>query len=626
MADLSPWGAPVSASQSQLEDGVGKKSDLGQETGPPTTPLPVKESRQLTEPSPSSFFPPKNTLGPISIGSHPSGTPNPDLIQKLLLAQGGPEKLLKAVQRTRAERSLYEFVRQAWPSIDPSPFIDSWAIKALCEHLEAVTRGEIRFLLVNFPPRCAKTLVTSVCWPAWTWIQPKTKDNITSGPQVRILGASYGQDLSLKSSSKMRELIDSPWFQTNWGDSIRIKSGSDRKSAFENTSGGDRQATSITGRLLGFGGDIIIVDDPHNTEDVESDDARETILQGWRELSSTRLNDPKKSALVVIMQRLNEADVSGEILAGKTARDWVHLMIPMEHDTSRHCVTYLPTTNEKLWEDPRTYEGDLMWPERFGTEEVAALKISLGPYMASGRLQQSPSPKGGGIIKRVWWNLWPPADETEFWTYEDPSTGVTGLRYPDLTFEFASIDTAYTEKEENDYSACTCWGIFHDRRTGEPKVILTSAWRDRLPIHDLVQRILRTVSRRKLNAVLIENKASGLSVTQELKRLLRQGECSIYNFDPKKDGGGDKTARMYASQSAFSDGMIYAPDTRWAEMVISETEMAPKSQYMDLTDTCTQAIIWLRKTGLARLRFEYEQDTRPKIWTGSRPSSLHYEV
>ena len=172
---------------------------------------------------------------------------------------------------------------------------------------------------------------------------------------------------------------------------------------------------------------------------------RETVSNWWSELSTTRLNDPKQSAIVVIMQRLHEADVSGTILSGD--EDWCHLMIPMEYDWRRHCLTSLEWNDPRGLDDdgipllenglPRDAEaaaelddrtGELMWPERFGAKEVEAIKTGLGPYMASGRLQQSPQPKGGGIFKSEWWQLW------------------EGTHFPIIDLVIASLDSAFTGK------------------------------------------------------------------------------------------------------------------------------------------------------------------------------------
>jgi hypothetical protein len=388
----------------------------------------------------------------------------------------------------RYEDSLIDFVEAAWPSIDNSEFCTNWAVEALCEHLQAVTEGEISRLLVNYPPRCSKTLISSVCWPAWTWAR-RGRD-YRSGSGVKFLCSSYGHQLSIQNSNLCRRLILSPWFQERWGDKFELRQDQNTKSQFDNDRGGSRLATSVGGSLLGLGGDIIVVDDPHNTETVESEAERETVTSWWSELSSTRLNDPKQAAIVVIMQRLHEEDVSGKILSG--AEDWTHLCIPMEYDPQRHCVTSIG------WHDPRGLDEDgeplvtsedpdarrilyqerdglLMWPERFGPAEVARIKAGLGPYMASGRLQQSPQPKAGGIFKREWWKDWNDGNN----------------KFPVLSYIVGSVDGAFTENEENDPSAMTVWSVFQHPDFPAPRVILVNAWRKHLQMHSDPQPRLR---------------------------------------------------------------------------------------------------------------------------------------
>jgi len=236
------------------------------------------------------------------------------------LQQFDPHKLAMAEQRLNAElrrrrerlgleSRLTEFVRAAWPSIDRSAYAESWAIDGLCEHLEAVTLGHIKKLLVNFPPRCGKTNVVSICWPAWTWA--RRQQSFTSGSAVRFLCGSYNHDLALQNSNKTRRLILSPWYQERWGKTFGLREDQNTKSQFDNDKGGSRIATSVGGTLLGIGGDIICVDDPHNTEGVESDAERQTAQDWWKEIRATRLNDPVKSALALVMQRLHDEDISG---------------------------------------------------------------------------------------------------------------------------------------------------------------------------------------------------------------------------------------------------------------------------------------------------------------------------
>src|SRR5215510_2393684 len=194
-------------------------------------------------------------------------------LRHLALACRTLEKKEKA---ERLEASLIDFVREAWPAIDPAEYQRCWAIDALCEHLQAVVSGDIRHLLVNFPPRCAKTTVASIFFPAWVWAQ--SQRSFLKGPQVRFLCGSYNHDLSLTNSNSTRRLILSPWYQSLWGHRFNFRDDQNTKTKFDTSAGGSRLATSVGGSLLGIGGDILIVDDPHNTEEAESDADRKTAF------------------------------------------------------------------------------------------------------------------------------------------------------------------------------------------------------------------------------------------------------------------------------------------------------------------------------------------------------------
>ena len=488
-----------------------------------------------------------------------------------------PQLAWALVQREECERSFYDFVKRAWSSVESTPYQDSWHVRILCERLELIANGTIKRLLVNLPPRCGKTTIISVCFPVWVWLQHKKR--ITCGLGTNFLCASYGERLTLENAEKCRKLLYSKWFQSMWGDRIKLDPNKNTKSAFGVLGGGVRQSTSISGSLLGLGGEIIIVDDPHNTESVESEPERESSLRGWRELSGTRLNDPENGAIIVVMQRLHEEDVSGTIMSGPDYERWEHLMFPMRHDVNRHC-----------WLDPRTEQNELMWPERFGEQAVRNMERELGPYMASGRLQQSPSPVGGGIIKSDWWKLWPPAD----WVVEEGQP----LRFPDMSYIIAVCDTAYTEQKENDPSACVVLGVF--KLHGLPKVMLMHAWAERLGFNDLLTKIIETCRKRKVDALLVEGKASGKSIIQEVRRICGAEEFSVIETIPE----GDKVSRVHAVVPILAGGVVYAPDRQWAQSVIDQCSSFPKSKNDDLVDCISAGLGYLRKIGIALLSDE----------------------
>ena len=311
------------------------------------------------------------------------------------VADANPFELLREIERVECETSLYEFVQRAWKYVDPSPFTHGWPLEAMCEHLEAVVDGDIRKLLINIPPRCGKSSIVSVCFPAWVWTQRSI--SATSGPQVPLLHASYAMSLAMRDSVKTRRLIESPWYQKLWGSRFQLVGDQNTKGRFQNTSRGERLITAVDARVTGEGGNIIVVDDPNAANEALSEALIETTNEWWDGTMSTRLNDARTGAYIVIQQRLGEEDLTGHIL--DTDEGWTHLMLPMEFEPERSFTTSIG------WDDPRTEQGELLWPERFAAEQVEVLKKRLGPWKAAGQLQQRPEPKGGGIIKRDWWQL-----------------------------------------------------------------------------------------------------------------------------------------------------------------------------------------------------------------------------
>ncbi len=375
---------------------------------------------------------------------------------------------------------------------------------------------------------------------------------------------------------KSRRLIQSPWYQERWGGRFALTSDQNAKMRYDNDQGGYRIATSVDGGLTGEGGSIILVDDPLNAKEALSEATRLGMIEWWDGAMSTRLNDPKTGAYVVIMQRLHEEDLTGHILANNHD-DWEHLCLPARFDPARHCFTSIG------WFDPRTEPGSILSPERFGEAELSSLERSLGTYGTAGQLQQSPAPKGGGILKRDMWELWGNPDDPD-----DPAFRV----FPAFDLVIGSLDGAYTEKEQNDPCAMTLWGVFKDKHD-VPRVMLITAWRERLDFHALVEKTHATCKRFKVDKLLIESKASGISVGQELRRLYSNYGYSVELINPEKD----KVSRAYAVQPIFENQTVFAPDRSWSDMVITECEQFPRGKHDDLVDTVTQALRWLRDRG-----------------------------
>lgn len=526
---------------------------------------------------------------------------------------------LFAIEKADAEESLAEFIRQAWSTVEPGqPYVHGWHIDFICEHLEAITDGvEIEGspynrLLINIPPGTMKSLITNVFWPAWEW-GPRNM------PHLRYVCAAHKvENLSARDSRRMRQLVTSEWYQRRWGDRVSLAKDQNEKLNFVNNAQGFRIATAITS-LTGIRGDRVIIDDPHSVDSAASEAQRESEVTTFLEAIPSRLNNPISSAIVVIMQRLHEGDVSGVILEKQLGYD--HIMLPMRYDPIRAAPTKLG------YEDPRTEDGELLFPARFPLEVVERDESAMGPYATAGQFQQSPTIRGGGIIKADWWQLW----------NEDV--------YPPFDFLLASLDTAYTTKTENDPSAMTVWGVFSedvvakaDRaldRNGQPyyiertyapthpKVMLIHAWQARLELADLLAKIDETARRFPLDMMIIENKAAGHSVSQEMRRIYGAGKFGIQLVDT---GVNDKIARLYSVQHMFSEGLVFAPDRQWADMVIRQCEGFPKLKHDDLVDTVSQAMKYLRNSGILQRQVEAQVDLQEMMQHRGAPPAPLYPV
>jgi predicted phage terminase large subunit-like protein len=539
------------------------------------------------------------------------------------------ESLQKEAQRRLLRNSfsspggLLRFVKHFWHILEPqTKFVDGWPLHAICLHLEAVSRGEITRLLINVPPGFMKSLLVDVFWPAWEWA--------TIGAHLRYVTFSYSSSLTERDNRRFGALVSSPEYQDLYGQKVQVVMLGAKM--VSNQATGWKLASSVGGVGTGERGNRVILDDPHNVKEAESEIVRGETIRWFRESMSNRLNDMEADVIIVIMQRLHGDDVSGVILEMGMAYE--HLMIPMEYDFGRQTDEhYEPVRTSIGWYDPRYDEGDadevngmLAWPERFSEDVWEKIQTDIGPYAVAGQYGQSPAPRGGGIFRREWWQLW-----------ESPDG-----RFPVFDYLVASLDSAFTEQERNDPSALTVWGVFTlpslettlvngraDPKTGkiwhsevssggQPRIMLVHAWRKHLqfsgprmdmapgeskqhwvqrtqPTWGLMEWVKYTCERFRVEKLLIEAKASGISAAQELSNRYGRLDFAVQLCQV----AGSKEARAYAAQPTFSQLLVYAPARDWADMVISEMESFPKHKYRDLTDSATQAVKHLRSLGLA---------------------------
>lgn len=492
---------------------------------------------------------------------------------------------------------LIHFIRYFWHILEPAtPMVDGWVMHAICLHLEAVTRGEIKRLLINVPPGCSKSLIVNVFWPAWEWGPARL-------PHLRYVTFAYASHLTERDNGRFRDVIQSVEYRDLWGREFTLTANGVVKPS--NDAKGWKFSSSIDGVGTGERGNRVLCDDVHNVREAESEKIRSGTVQWVREGMSNRLNDMDRDVIVGIGQRVHEEDASAAMVA---SGDYVHLMIPMEYDPARHCVTAIG------WEDPRKEYGDLAWPERFPKHVVEQIKRTLGPYAYTAQYQQTPEPRGGGILKRDWWGAYELAVGAPF-------------RH---AFEFilASLDPAFTARQENDPSGFVVLGCYYEK--GNARIVLLHAWKKWLELHGktmerlpnetnaayvrrtskdwgLVEWVAHDCTRLRAHALLIEDKASGHSVAQEIKRLYSDREWGVRLFNP---GAYDKRARAYAVQHLFADGMIEAPASvsgdllvfrDWAQMVIDECAKfrGMPGDEDNLVDAMTQGLKYLRDNGLA---------------------------
>jgi predicted phage terminase large subunit-like protein len=475
---------------------------------------------------------------------------------------------LRSLKAEIARRNFSEFVAHAWPVLEPQiPFVSGIHVEAICSHLQAVTEGKIRNLIINVPPGHAKSLLTAVFWPAWVWIDH---------PETRWLFSSYSAVLAVRDSVKCRRLIESDWYQERWGDRFTLTSDQNQKQRYENDRTGYRIATSVGGSATGERADIVVVDDPHSVGQSESDLERRAAVEWWNGTMATRLNDFATGHKVVIQQRLHEADLTGDLLV---RGGYELLCLPAEFEPDRASVTAIG------WRDPRTKAGQLLWAEKVTAVDLAELKTTLGSYRYAGQYQQRPSPAGGGIFQRHWWRYWhppntaPPAVEVRM-----PDGEIRHIRsviQPQTQQQIVqSWDLTFKGETTSDYVVGQVWGA-----TGADRYLLDQR-RGKWSFPETREQIrILSLEWPQTQAILVEDKANGSAIVAELQH-------SIGRMVPVNPEGG-KLVRAHAVCAQVEAGNVYVPHPAtapWVEDFIEEATIFPAGRHDDQVDCLTQAL------------------------------------
>jgi hypothetical protein len=383
------------------------------------------------------------------------------------------------------------------------------------------------------------------------------------GAHNKFLCVSYAASLSDRIAQQMSRLVQSPWYRTLWPH-IQIREDQRARSDFANTLTGERISRSIEGGLIGAGGDYVLVDDPQTRRGADSEAERAASIAGMSDLT-TRITDPRRSARVLVCQRLNQSDATDWALTNWP--DPTHLMYPARYECDRASPG-----------DPRTYDGELLWPEMWPEQELIAIERglqalegeTLSQYAVAAQLQQSPIPRGGGIIPATAWRVWPESVPLPGDVKRRPD-GSIEIALPMVTYVLLSLDCAMSLREAADFNAVTVFGVWSRKRelvsrpenpfagrwqqesdpralaerleneseNEQPRLVLMEAFRTRAPLNDetrdakgrplgLVQRLLDVARRRKVDMVLIENASRGQDVARELERQMRSHECNCF--------------------------------------------------------------------------------------------------
>lgn len=508
----------------------------------------------------------------------------------LQIASASPAELADAMRamtprqreliRAHLARSSYaEFVRQAWPLVEPAnPLRWSFYVDAIADHLSAVYRREIRKLGINLPPRHGKSTLVTILWPAWVW---------THSPQWRWLCGSYSATLSEEHSLKCRRLIQSAWYQENFARRWQLSEDQNTRDFYSNTASGHRIATGVGGAATGLGATGIILDDPLKAADAYSDAERARAKRWIDETMSTRYDDPATGVMVAIGQRLHEQDPFGWM---KKSGDAEMLVLPAEFEEARRCVTYHVIDGERreFYRDPRQRDGELLSPERFTSKVLERIKREIGETGFSGQFQQSPAPAGGGMFKVNAWRFYrfagdpelsgmrPTIDGAKCW---DGEARIVDLE--DLDEVVISVDATFKKTKSGSFVAIHVWGKYGSRR------LLLDRVHARMDFTATVVALLGVIARwPQARRKLIEGKANGDAICDTLEH-----EHDITGIERVNPGDASKEQRAFAMQPYQSAGNVELYDgAPYLEEYILEHARFPAGATNDDVDAQSQAL------------------------------------
>jgi predicted phage terminase large subunit-like protein len=450
-------------------------------------------------------------------------------------------RLAQLNRNEKCQNDFLTFVRAMWPE-----FIAGRHHKIIAEKFERVARGELKRLIINMAPRHTKSEFASFLFPAWM---------MGRDPRMKIIQATHTTELAVNFGRKVKNLLETDEYREVFPD-VKLAADSKASGRWDTNRGGMYFAVGVGSNLAGRGGDLVVIDDPHSEQTAMSnngfDDAWEWYTAGPRQ----RLQPG--GSIVLVQTRWSEKDMTGQLLRSM-AKD------PLADQWE---VVELPAIFES---------GEPCWPEFWSLEDLTAVRASIPPSKWNAQYQQNPTGEENAIIPRDWWKRW------------------NKEVVPQLEYVIQSYDTAFSKRETADYSAITTWGVFHPDEGDAPNLILLDSKKGRWDFPELKEVADEQYSYWDPDTVIVEAKASGLPLTQEL----RQTGIPVVNFTPSK--GADKVTRVHAVSPLFEAGMVWAPDEVFADEMIEEVAAFPNGEYDDLVDSMTQALMRYRQGNFVRL-------------------------
>jgi len=450
-------------------------------------------------------------------------------------------RLAQISRNEKCQNEFLTFVRAMWPE-----FIAGRHHKIIAEKFERVARGELKRLIINMAPRHTKSEFASFLFPAWM---------MGRNPRMKIIQATHTTELAVNFGRKVKNLLETDEYREVFTD-VKLAADSKASGRWDTNRGGMYFAVGVGSNLAGRGGDLVVIDDPHSEQTAMSnngfDDAWEWYTAGPRQ----RLQPG--GSIVLVQTRWSEKDMTGQLLRSM-AKD------PLADQWE---VVELPAIFES---------GDPCWPEFWSLEDLTAVRASIPPSKWNAQYQQNPTGEENAIIPRDWWKRW----DREV--------------VPQLEYVIQSYDTAFSKRETADFSAITTWGVFHPDEGDAPNLILLDSKKGRWDFPELKEVAYEQYNYWDPDTVIVEAKASGLPLTQEL----RQTGIPVVNFTPSK--GADKVTRVHSVSPLFEAGMVWAPDEIFADEMIEEVAAFPNGEYDDLVDSMTQALMRYRQGNFVRL-------------------------